>query len=347
MTVELLLISFWIAAYLTRNTVQDVVYKRRGEDPPYLVRQRERAARREARGPVTERGAAGRFFAALWEDAWEDAHDKHSKARARKRQEQEEQQALRDKIDALMDEAVEENRRRDAEKADRDAQRREAWQAIPDHCEACGKNVGKDNLTIAATDGDLQWVCADCAKPEAAEPTAPAQPAPETAPAAAPAPKTTPDPNRTSDAKTGEEDTSSDTTGPGAPGDPNPNDDGATVTQIDAWRPIGASDSTTTPEEILSVSGETTNLSAALAYTSGMADSHDQAVTSNETSISTMTAGGVTGEPISLLTQAQELEGQLADIYRQANAALAQQLQVQEAYHANPDAGDREFVSQD
>ena len=83
---ELLIISFLVASYLIRNTAQDIIYKRRGEDPPYVVRQRERAAKRADRVPLADRGPASRFLAAIWEDAWEDAHEKRKRAHDKKQQ---------------------------------------------------------------------------------------------------------------------------------------------------------------------------------------------------------------------------------------------------------------------
>ena len=56
---------------LTRNTVQDLAWKARGEDPPSYRREQERLARRSARRPITERREARNFWANAWHDAWE------------------------------------------------------------------------------------------------------------------------------------------------------------------------------------------------------------------------------------------------------------------------------------
>lgn len=363
---ELLIISFLVAGLFVRNTTQDFIYKKlRGEDPPYLVRRRERAARRGV--PLAERGAASRFFADAWEDAWEDAQEKRTRAHAKKREQRREGWAERDAIDALEDEAWKANEEHDRARADRDERRRKAWKSIPDHCEKCRRNIGKDDLTIATVNGDLLWVCRDCASPSSADGPLPDPVVHDDSPyvpGSGGADSEQPPPHLVDYAKNtkcrdcgGTVQVEKDPENPGQwivrtthtdeNCAQNPDRPGGTVTPINAWRKPTASDNNTPEETDLSVNGETTNLNAALTYTSGMADSHDQAVASNEMSIAAMTSRGVTGETISLMTQAQELEQQLAGVYRQANAALSRHIQVQEAYHANQDAGDKQFVTQD
>src|SRR4051812_33159695 len=101
--VSALIVTCLAMAFFARNTVQDVVYKRRGEDPPYLVRQRERAEKRAARVPLAERGPASRYLASIWDDAWQDAREKRQRAQSKKREQRREEWATQDAIDALED----------------------------------------------------------------------------------------------------------------------------------------------------------------------------------------------------------------------------------------------------
>jgi hypothetical protein len=100
-------------------------------------------------------------------------------------------------------------------------------------------------------------------------------------------------------------------------------------------------------ETVQNQNSETTSLNAALAYTQGMANEARAGVTSVETSIANLIAGGVTGPTITDLRQAMETLGQTAVFFENAHASLVRHIQVQESYAANPDAGKREFVKAD
>lgn len=97
----------------------------------------------------------------------------------------------------------------------------------------------------------------------------------------------------------------------------------------------------------MTANAETTSLSAALSYTQQMASESQQGVSSVETSLASLTAGGVTGATLAHLGQAQEMLGQAAQEFTAAHEALVNHIAVQEAYNANADAGSKEFVTGD
>lgn len=111
----------------------------------------------------------------------------------------------------------------------------------------------------------------------------------------------------------------------------------------------GPSSSPTTPtkENDMTASGETTSLTSAIAYAETMASTTEEGVTSTETSISSLQNGGVGGEAINQLTQAMENLSSAAASFRAAQTELQAHVSVQDAYGANPDAGDKEFVTAD
>jgi hypothetical protein len=100
-------------------------------------------------------------------------------------------------------------------------------------------------------------------------------------------------------------------------------------------------------ESDMSASGETTGLSSALAYTSAMATSSGEGANSVETSLASLTSGEVGGETLTHLTSAQEHLAAAQAAFNAANAALTQHQNVQEAYAANPDAGNKQFMQND
>lgn len=95
------------------------------------------------------------------------------------------------------------------------------------------------------------------------------------------------------------------------------------------------------------INGETTNLQAALTYTLNMAAGCRDGMASLETSIAALQAGEVGGMVVANLQQAQEAFNIAGGALMAANAALQHHLQVKEAYTANPDAGNKQFVVQD
>jgi hypothetical protein len=100
-------------------------------------------------------------------------------------------------------------------------------------------------------------------------------------------------------------------------------------------------------ENDMSASGETTGLGSALAYTSSMAQSAGEGAASVETSIASLQSGDVGGEALTQLAQAQEHLAQAQAAFNAANAALARHQTVQDAYSANPDAGNKQFMQND
>jgi hypothetical protein len=130
------------------------------------------------------------------------------------------------------------------------------------------------------------------------------------------------------------------TTPPGPTDDHKPDTEGATVFRPDVWnRPA------TTTQEDPSMSAESHNLAAALAYTNDMATQSDAAIASTETSIAGMTAGGVTGEAITAMHAAQEALAQAAAQFRNAHAELERHISIKEAYNANQGAGEKQYVT--
>lgn len=116
------------------------------------------------------------------------------------------------------------------------------------------------------------------------------------------------------------------------------------VTDINEWRAKGSTPPIT-KEDI--VSGETTNLSAALQYAQDMSTQCGAGAASTETSIATMRAGGVEGPVLGHFTQAQEFLTQAMAAFDAGHAELQADMAVKDAYQARSGAGDKQFVSQD
>jgi hypothetical protein len=98
-------------------------------------------------------------------------------------------------------------------------------------------------------------------------------------------------------------------------------------------------------ENDMSASGETTGLQAALTYTQQMATSSGEGATSVETSLASLQAGEVGGAGLAHLAQAQELLTQAQAAFDAANAEFTNHMNVKEAYDANPDAGNKQFLT--
>lgn len=92
---------------------------------------------------------------------------------------------------------------------------------------------------------------------------------------------------------------------------------------------------------------ETTSLNAALAYTRAMAARSQEGATGVETSIGGLTAGGVSGPAVSELYEAHEALTLAAAKFQGAHDHLVNHIAVQEAYAANQDAGQKQFVTAD
>jgi crotonobetainyl-CoA:carnitine CoA-transferase CaiB-like acyl-CoA transferase len=93
------------------------------------------------------------------------------------------------------------------------------------------------------------------------------------------------------------------------------------------------------------MSTESHNLAAALAYTHDMATQSEAGIASTETSITGMTAGGVTGDVITAMHAAQEALAQAAVQFHRAHAELVNHIAVKEAYDANEGAGEKHYVT--
>lgn len=349
-----LLIACLVAGYFTRNVTQDMVYKARGEDPPSYRRQQERAKRRA--DYMADPGPAGRFWANAWADAWASADERRARMQAKAAQRRRHRWA--------EDDAHEINDRVWTDQGDEngptfDPDTDVFHEPTATHvCQWCSqKVVDGQTKTVTLATGHSFHVCAACAaahqrrrgdtdmgaclvcqKPVPCAELGPVLVDPD-------------DPeswtagcygcqNAAKDAnKRAEQE--DDQTGPET-GEPTEAD--AIVIDMGAYkRPAAA------PEPIKEndVSGETTNLSAALAYTNDMATQAAQGAASVETSIASLTVGGVTGPTLTHLAQAQEALSQAMAQFTAANTALSNHIAVKEAYNANRDAGTREFVTAD
>lgn len=128
-------------------------------------------------------------------------------------------------------------------------------------------------------------------------------------------------------------------------------EDGGVVSAGSTTVPAGASGGATTTtgrNTAMSSSiptGEAPGLTSAIAFCSQSADAAEQAVNSIETLIASLNAGEVGGGTTGHLAKAQEQFSAAAAALRQGEQDLTSHLSVAEAYHANPDAGSREFVT--
>lgn len=97
----------------------------------------------------------------------------------------------------------------------------------------------------------------------------------------------------------------------------------------------------------MSVSGETPGLAAALAYAHQMAASAGQGAASVETSLASLQAGDVSGPALGHLANAQEALTSAQGAFQAAHTELQRHIAVKDAYGANPDAGTKQFVTND
>lgn len=76
-----MLLAVWIAGYFTRNTVQDLAWKARGEDPPSVRREQARRERRAER--AADPGPGRRFWGNVWSDAVASAEERRERVAAK------------------------------------------------------------------------------------------------------------------------------------------------------------------------------------------------------------------------------------------------------------------------
>lgn len=317
-----LIFALVVAYYMTRNTVQDLAWKARGQDPPSFRREQDRIARKAKRRPITGRQEARKFWATAWADAWESANERREHAREKAKQRR--QKAW---VDQDEDEARYINDRMQPSDGGSPAEDvvHDPWGP----CQICHRRVPPEQLTTrmneSRTTPAAVTVCPSCAdtidnhrRQAGGEPPRPNR-------GAAPSPSDHPN-------------------GDGQPAEPEtatPSTD-ATVVDMQKWR-------TPTQQEdnVNNASGETTNLTAALAFADGMSKSCGDGATSTETSIAALQAGDVSGPVIGHFTRGQELLTQARAEFSAGHADLTSQMAVKDAYAANQGAGSKEFVTQD
>lgn len=332
---EPMLFCLLVACYLVRNTTQDLVFKATGQLPPSYRREEARREAREKR--AAERRAKGdgpikRFLMRELEEALIDAEARRKRARDKKRAKRE--------LEWAEEDAHEENAHRPPLE-ESEPQEPELLQ-----CGQCGVSLTRDQ--IAGYNMSADPLCAICRHSRTGDrpsPDLPPWPWKEDPPASEQSPQQPTVPPATPHPRSPDSPDTTEAPRPAPAGDPAP----AEVIDIATWRrpgaipkPIKEDDMTTT-----ATSGETTNLAAALNYTTEMANQCAMGAASVETSIATLRAGGVTGPVLADLMAAQELLSQAMSKFTSANAHLTQQLVVKEAYQATPDAGEKQFVVQD
>lgn len=91
--------------------------------------------------------------------------------------------------------------------------------------------------------------------------------------------------------------------------------------------------------------GEITGLQSAIAYAQGSAESAERAAAQDEAAIAALQAGGTSSPALTSLQSSIEQHHTNARHYRAAAEELNRQLQVREAYNANPGAGTKQFVT--
>lgn len=354
--VTALIIAIWIAGRFTKNVYQDSVYKARGEDPPSFRREQERRqARRESDG-----GPGRRLLGNAWADACAAADERRARLTARAAERRHTKWA-------------------DADHDAAEAEAREINERVTTGTETVyvcggpycgGARITQSEVAGYALSGDP--LCRTCRTAPEQSPPRPRDDGPGEAAEVADPPSTpqeaTPGPDGRPEfcpacgQRPGPDEklvrfgngTVVHLPCPEAAEDgiptidvpaPNPGEHtGGTVTDITEWRSKGTIPPITKEDF---VSGETTNLAAAMNYTQNMATQCGEGAVSCETSIATMRAGGVTGEPLLRLTHAQEALLKAQSDFMGSYEALARQVAVKDAYQATPEAGDKQFVTQD
>jgi hypothetical protein len=95
------------------------------------------------------------------------------------------------------------------------------------------------------------------------------------------------------------------------------------------------------------VNGETTTLTAAKQYATDMSRATTGAQASIEQTIAHLSASEVEGAAIARFTEAQELAAALTAKLDEAHAELAKQDAVKDAYQSVPEAGNKQFLTQE
>lgn len=366
-----LIIAMWIAGRFTKNVYQDSVYKVRGEDPPSFRREQERRARR-----ASGDGPGRRLLGNAWADACAAADERRARLAARATERRHAKWVDGD-ADAVEAEAREMNERVSAvpetvyvcggcgtslplsdvagyalsgDPLCRDCRTGQPAGSTPEPGpapEPTRRNSRPAPYSVLVegrcTINDSPVTCPDCGAATGLRFLA--RKDDQSATARCPRghewdePRATgtfvADLYRTTQAAPDDDTTPVQTAADGP---------GGTVTHLNQWRRKG------TPPPITKedlVSGETTNLSAALQYTQEMADQCGAGAASCETSIATLQNADVSGDVIAQLTQAQEALNQAMAAFSAAHADLTGQLSVKDAYMANQGAGDKQFVTQD
>lgn len=88
---------------------------------------------------------------------------------------------------------------------------------------------------------------------------------------------------------------------------------------------------------------EVTGWASALRYAQEMTEAHRSAVVAPEQFAAQLQQGGVSGEALAAMGQAMEATRAAEQAWAAATAALERHGAVTEAYAANPDAGSREW----
>lgn len=104
---------------------------------------------------------------------------------------------------------------------------------------------------------------------------------------------------------------------------------------------------TTTAPQNGAANAETIGLPAGLVFLAGMRDQCKNGAANTEISANSLTASkvgpGITGP----MAQAMEMLKIVSDLFDEAHKKLEETIKVQEAYVANPDAGDKDFMLRD
>lgn len=153
-----LVLALWVAGYFTRNTVQDLVWKARGEDPPSVRREQARRERRAER--AADPGPGRRFWSNVWADAVASAEERRERVAAKKAGKRRVKWAEQDAA-AAEDEAYAINERLGDD--DPTGPTSDTGSTVQDHmlwaCQQCGREMQN-----AGVDGypDDERVCRYC-----------------------------------------------------------------------------------------------------------------------------------------------------------------------------------------
>jgi hypothetical protein len=155
-----MLLALWVAGYFTRNTVQDLVWKARGEDPPSVRREQARRERRAER--AADPGPGRRFWGHVWADAVASAEEHRERVAARKAQKRRARWSEQDAA-AAEDEAYEINER--FVPAEEPTATIEPAKRDEGVCDTCNRACKQSVLVTRRVDGyGRLWVCPSCAE---------------------------------------------------------------------------------------------------------------------------------------------------------------------------------------